>query len=60
MAEESDDGTLWTRVFGMVVAGVVAVVGFVTLTAVGIGSPISRGLFSIMLGVVAAQAFEGL
>jgi hypothetical protein len=55
-----DDSDVWTRMFGMVVAGVVAVVGFATLSAAGIGYPLSRGLFSILLGVVVAQTFEGL
>jgi len=76
MAEESDgdsaDGTrgedgnretgdgVWTRLFGFVVAGVVAVVGLATLTSAGIGSPVSRVAFSVLLGVVAGQAAEGL
>ncbi len=51
---------VWTRVFGFAVAGVVAVVGLATLTSAGIGSPVSRVIFSVLLGVVAGQAAEGL
>ncbi|PSQ32944.1 hypothetical protein BRD09_02270 [Halobacteriales archaeon SW_10_68_16] len=57
---DGNDGDVWTRAFGVVAAAVVAVVGFATLSAAGIGFPLSRALFSLLLGVVAAQTFEDL